>query len=222
MTMGIRYNNRRSQCSIVRRSLVAADLSQRTARGFVCGAPAYSDSISEPNVTSASAAGGSDMRVKDVLGYEGLYVVTDDGRVISIYHEWDDERGFRQKRTSKVLEGSNQGDGYPVVNLTDHRHVARGWLVHRLVAQAFCEPYEGECVNHKDGVRTNNHWSNLEWSSAFADTLHSVFRRKGVKLTATQIMEIQQLDGMALSTIAERYKVDRTTVIRILAGKKTK
>lgn len=163
------------------------------------------------------------MRVKDVHGYEGIYVVTDDGQVISIYREWTDDRGFRERRKSKVLAANPQSDGYPSVSLTDSNHVPRHWLVHQLVARAFCPPFDGDCVNHKDGNRSHNHYTNLEWSTPFADSMHAVFRRKRVKLTATQIMEIQAIDGeLAIGTVAERYNVDRSVVMRIWYGKRSK
>jgi hypothetical protein len=47
-------------------------------------------------------------------------------------------------------------------------------LVHRLVAQAFCDGYaEGLQVNHKNGIRTDNRFENLEWVTASENMQHS-------------------------------------------------
>lgn len=41
---------------------------------------------------------------------------------------------------------------------------------HRLVAQTFVEPYEGDLVRHLDGNQANNHHSNLAWGTAMDNT----------------------------------------------------
>lgn len=49
------------------------------------------------------------------------------------------------------------------------------YLVHRMVAIAFIpNPEEKEFVNHKDGNKSNNHISNLEWVTKIENELHSV------------------------------------------------
>ena len=150
------------------------------------------------------------MRIKDIEGFEGLYSITDDGRVIS--RRW----GYERELSTKP-----QSDGYPCV-----RPMIQGrsynFLVHRLVAEAFCEPFHGECVNHIDGNRANCHYSNLEWCSGFADSLHAVFRRAGIKITGQQIMEIQTLQGESLRDVARRYDVPGYVVLRIWTGKRSK
>lgn len=46
--------------------------------------------------------------------------------------------------------------------------------IHRLVAQCFCEGYQKELdVNHKDGIKTNNFYKNLEWCSRGENLKHS-------------------------------------------------
>jgi len=85
-----------------------------------------------------------------VYGYEGLYEVSNHGRVRSLF------------RYKKVLKPT-LCNGYLTVELWKDK--ARKRIgVHRLVAQCFCSnPYGKPFVNHKDEIRTNNNADNLEW-----------------------------------------------------------
>lgn len=89
---------------------------------------------------------------KPIPGYEGLYEVSDIGRVRSL---------FRYKR---ILDTHpNKGNGYIYVQLWKDGK-GKNHAVHRLVAMCFCEnPHDKPFVNHKDETRTNNHADNLEW-----------------------------------------------------------
>lgn len=47
--------------------------------------------------------------------------------------------------------------------------------MHTLVARAFCDGYEpGKQVNHKDGVKNNNDYTNLEWMTRKENVRHSI------------------------------------------------
>lgn len=64
----------------------------------------------------------------------------------------------------------NNSSGYPCVTEID-----RVILIHRLVAIAFVEnPENKKLVNHKDGDKQNNHYSNLEWCTHSENNLHAV------------------------------------------------
>lgn len=92
---------------------------------------------------------------RDVVGYEGLYRINEYGDVMSI--------GYGKK---KLLKQSKDKGGYMFVRLSKNgkRNL---YLVHRLVAAAFCEGADYfPCVNHIDEDKTNNHYSNLEWCTA--------------------------------------------------------
>lgn len=99
----------------------------------------------------------------DVPGYEGLYQVSEQGRVRSVDREVMDSRGWVRQRRGKVLK-PGLSSGYPCVNLSSAGKVTLK-RVHRIVLETFvCSPPtpEHEC-NHIDGDRTNNHVDNLEW-----------------------------------------------------------
>lgn len=87
---------------------------------------------------------------RDVPGYEGMYEVSNFGRV---------------RRNGKILKPFNNY-GYLRVDLFKNG-IVRKFLIHRLVAQAFIpNPKNLPQVNHKDEDKTNNCVENLEWCDA--------------------------------------------------------
>ena len=88
--------------------------------------------------------------MKDIIGYEGLYAITEDGLVWS----------YRRK---KFLKPRPNKDGYLYVNLSKNgKYTSK--TIHRLVAKAFSPNPNGLTdVNHKDENKLNNDVSNLEW-----------------------------------------------------------
>lgn len=89
---------------------------------------------------------------KDILGYEGLYQVSNFGRVKSLK--------FGKER---ILKLTKDKDGYLIVNLYKAGRI-KTVKVHRLVAEAFLpNPDNLPLINHKDEDKSNNIVSNLEW-----------------------------------------------------------
>ena len=98
---------------------------------------------------------------RDIKGYEGLYQVSDQGRVKSL------ERKDRFGRVIKerILRPSVGVRGYLYVDLCAGGKRKR-LRVHRLVGEAFLLRAEGkDAINHKDEDKTNNNVWNLEWVS---------------------------------------------------------
>lgn len=92
---------------------------------------------------------------RPVEGYEGLYEVSNLGRVKSL--KWGKER---------ILKPGMDGCGYLKANLYKEGKI-KHFMVHRLVAQAFIPNPEGlPQINHKDEDKTNNRVDNLEWCTA--------------------------------------------------------
>lgn len=83
---------------------------------------------------------------KDVEGYEGLYLVSNKGRIC------------------RILKGRSDVNGYNTITLCDGNGGYKDAKVHRLVAQAFIpNPHNYPIINHKDECPGNNHVENLEW-----------------------------------------------------------
>lgn len=91
-------------------------------------------------------------------------------------------------------------NGYKEIKL---RRDGRSWhkLIHRLVAEAFCEnPHEYEYVNHKDRNIKNNHYSNLEWCSVQYNINYSYL--SGVK-AVRNFKECLLIDGKTQELLGE-------------------
>ena len=106
---------------------------------------------------------------KDIIGYEGLYQVSNLGRVRRLSKIITDvSQGGVRKRLfeGRILSQSFVGCGYKSVMLSMNGCVKR-YNVHRLVAQAFI-PNLNDLpeINHLDEDKTNNCVDNLEWCTA--------------------------------------------------------
>ena len=101
---------------------------------------------------------------KDIEGYEGLYQVSNKGRVKSLKRKICSNSNNHKYNTlsEKLLKLSGGGKYIQVILCKDGKTSAK--LVHRLVAQAFIpNPNNLPCVNHKDENKKNNDVRNLEW-----------------------------------------------------------
>lgn len=99
-----------------------------------------------------------------VVGYEGLYEVSDLGRVKSLARYVRDRGGVRLVR-ERVLKSKSQGFGYRTVMLCREGH-RKTRTIHQLVLESFVGPRpEGMVACHGDGDPANNRRSNLRWDT---------------------------------------------------------
>ena len=100
---------------------------------------------------------------KDIEGYEGLYQVSNEGRVKSLQREIVYKDGRKKVLEEKILHNLLSDLGYYHVMLSKNC-VPKRYKVHRLVAKAFiANPNNLPVINHKDECKTNNFVENLEW-----------------------------------------------------------
>ena len=105
---------------------------------------------------------------KSIPGYEGLYEVSNLGRVRSL-DRYDGRNHFRK---GKVLSLVKNTDGYLKVLLKCNTK-CKTITVHRLVAQAFIpNPDNLPIINHKDEDKTNNRVENLEWCDNYYNLMY--------------------------------------------------
>ena len=101
---------------------------------------------------------------RDITGYEGLYQISNFGRVKSLERiSYVGQHRALFHRSEMIMRPKTRKSGYCLVCLWKDEK-GKDQYVHRLVAQAFVEnPHGYTVVNHKDENPNNNHYSNLEW-----------------------------------------------------------
>lgn len=111
---------------------------------------------------------------KDVVGYEGLYLISNMGNVKSIgLRTYSDHKKLYNKRKI-ILKQRRPRNGYPSVNLSNNKKKMT-YMVHRLVAIAFIpNPDNKPQVNHIHGIKADNRASELEWVTRMENTQHYI------------------------------------------------
>ena len=111
---------------------------------------------------------------KDVVGYEGIYEVSNKGRVRTHKHKttYTKKHGVRHWKQRYLKDKTPNGRDVRVTLWKDGK--PNYYLVHRLVAYAFIPKIEGKnCINHIDGNPKNNNVENLEWCNHSENNNHA-------------------------------------------------
>lgn len=156
---------------------------------------------------------------KEVKGYEGIYEISNTGKV-------------KSNRSSILLKLRKTKDGYPTCSLCLNG-IKKKVLIHRLVCIAFIlNPEKKKTVNHKDGIKTNNNVSNLEWATNKENNIHAW--ENGLikppdhngelnpksKLSLNDVKEIRAIGKREFQyVLAKRYGVTQANISSILIGK---
>lgn len=165
------------------------------------------------------------VRVRLVPGYKKLFWVTETGILIS-------------RRTRKVLAQTLSKTGYwtHASMIGGRKGQAICLKIHRCVGWAFIpNPDNKPFINHKDGVKTNNRYTNLEWVTnqenidhAWATGLAIPLQGEAVggsKLTneeAGQLRDLHWNQKYSIAKIARMYNIHRATASRCIKYKRYK
>jgi len=107
---------------------------------------------------------------KDIKGYEGHYRVSTEGRVRSLKRKDNTGRNFKGRVLKLIFRC-----GYFGVGLCKNGKV-KTFYVHRLVAISFISNSDNKsCINHKNGIKTDNRIENLEWCSQKENVKHAEY-----------------------------------------------
>ena len=149
---------------------------------------------------------------KPVVGYEGLYEVSNIGRVRSI--------NFHKSGKAKVMRPSLNTWGYPIVDLRKNskRH---SYTVHRLVALAFIpNPDNLPEINHKNEIKNDNTVENLEWCTR----KYNINYGTAIKRRSKLIVEFDNNGNVvgkwkSACEASRYYKIGRKNIYDCLHGK---
>ncbi len=165
---------------------------------------------------------------KDVIGYEGIYQVSNMGRVKRIKQSAGAKAG-------RVLKETLGKDGYNYVKIYKEG-LGKRYSLSRGVATAFIpNPENKPQVNHKNGIKTFNWPENLEWITSSENHLHAIHvlgfkpvvapaygERNGMaKLKDKDVLEIRKLLAQTSLTqvqIGKKFNISQRTVSHIKVG----
>lgn len=145
---------------------------------------------------------------RPINGYEGLYEISNKGRVKS-FNYWN---GARYEKKERIINGweqkPNKEGAYSrmKVHLTKNKR-QRGFMIHRLVAESFIpNPDNKPHINHIDGNPLNNNIENLEWCTQAENIIHAYKKglRKSYRLYKREIISDYK-NGMSQREIAEKF-----------------
>jgi hypothetical protein len=156
---------------------------------------------------------------KDIEGYEGVYQVSNLGRVKSLKY------GIKSR--IKILSGAISSNGYFYVALYKNKKIVK-ISIHRLVAITFINnPEQKEQVNHIDGNKTNNFYNNLEWATRSENMKHAfktglnkssdLQKQKTIESNSSLIIDI--ITGVIYKSIREasrRYDIPYPSLCSML------
>ena len=169
---------------------------------------------------------------KDIEQYQGLYQVSNLGRVRSV-DRWLTYKGDSKKFWKGCIIKTNPNNcGYLRVGLVKDRKQIK-YFVHRLVAESFLD---NTCnfsqVNHIDGNKENNRVENLEWCDKYYNIKHSIdtglrsdmigTNNHQSKLDDQKVREIKMLlkKDVTCTEIANIFSVSISVISCIKTGKR--
>lgn len=170
---------------------------------------------------------------KDVKGFEGSYQINNFGIVRSLSRiRIVSPRGYKQSMLKKgqILKPSLDRYGYPQINLSSPQSKPTTYKIHRLVAEAFIPNAENKpCINHINGIKTDNKVNNLEWVTHSENNKHAynigLSDAKGVKsgrakLTNEKVYAIKyKMIGFTNKKLGEIFCIDNSHIGAIKNGK---
>ena len=132
---------------------------------------------------------------KDIVGYEGLYKVSDKGNIYSV-----ERIGSQGNKWGGItLKPAITRTGYLQVQLYKNGIMERNY-VHRIVAEAFItNPNNHPEINHIDEVKANNNVKNLEWCTKKYNINHGTRNERSAQANSKKVKAVNVETGEVIT-----------------------
>jgi hypothetical protein len=156
---------------------------------------------------------------KDIRGYEGLYQVSNLGRIRSLGRVCNAKNNSTSKKRERILTQEITVFGYCRVRLFDLEGKSKHYATHRIVAQEFIGNIDGYEINHKNEIKTDNRVENLEIVTSKQNCNYGTRnKRLSEKNTANKALWCKGVvqkdnDGNVIAEYESRLEAERKTGI---------
>lgn len=151
---------------------------------------------------------------KDIKGYEQMYLISNQGRVMSIARPRKNGKSNKYIQKTQMIKPRKSGRGYLCVDLKKDK-IKKRYMIHNLVAKHFvANPYNKKIVNHIDGNKINNYYKNLEWVTHQENAQHAIDTNlKEVFDINKRSLEVLYINkSMSISEIAELFEISNNVI----------
>lgn len=172
------------------------------------------------------------------------YLISENGEVQVKSVVLPHNKGGTRTVPSKWLKGQIDKRGYKVYHLTQDDKLVKVYKAHRLVCLCWYPENQKETVNHIDGNKLNNHYTNLEWATWTENTQHSyasglngshcyseeakkkrragsiasIKKRRKLSFETAAIIKQRVLNGEKQAVLAVEYAVSKSVICNICKG----
>lgn len=144
------------------------------------------------------------------IGYEGLYEVSDLGRIKRLRRGWNNSLGNTHTFKEGIVVQTKNQFGYVYCELAKKDRSRKKTFAHVIVAKAWIKnPYNKLTVNHKKGKKTDNRVSQLEWATRSENQLHG-YRMGLLKVNKTALGKKWGLSPHSIPI--DQFNIDNTYV----------